>query len=148
MSNNNNPTETDLAIAAINNSISVINSLASKVHNIVYDSTLNKTKIYGHTNFEELNVLGSPVALASQIPDITGKANVSHTHKTDDITRDITTINEEEEEVTDEEEQELEDEEIEEDNFDDTDESDYDDETNEELKDLVVIDEDELELEQ
>ena len=38
--------------------------------------------------------------------------------------------------------------EIEEDNFDDTDESDYDDDTNEELKDLVVIDEDELELEQ
>ncbi len=37
--------------------------------------------------------------------------------------------------------------EIEEDNYDDTDESDYDDETNEELKDLVVIDEDELELE-
>ena len=35
-----------------------------------------------------------------------------------------------------------------EDSYDDTDESDYDDETNEELKDLVVIDEDELELEQ
>ena len=35
-----------------------------------------------------------------------------------------------------------------EDSYDDTDESDYDDETNEELKDLVIIDEDELELEQ
>ena len=34
-----------------------------------------------------------------------------------------------------------------EDSYDDTDESDYDDETNEELKDLVIIDEDELELE-
>ena len=52
---------------------------------------------------------------------------------------------EEDEEETDEEEVE---EEIEEDNFDDTDDTDYDDETNEELKDLVVIDEDELELEQ
>ena len=35
-----------------------------------------------------------------------------------------------------------------EDSYDDTDESDYDDETNEELKDLVIIDEDVLELEQ
>ena len=35
-----------------------------------------------------------------------------------------------------------------EDSYDDTDESDYDDETNDELKDLVIIDEDELELEQ
>ena len=47
-----------------------------------------------------------------------------------------------------EEEEELDEEEIEEDSFDDTDESDYDDDTNEELKDLVVIDEDELELEE
>ncbi len=35
----------------------------------------------------------------------------------------------------------------EEDNYDDADDEDYDDDTNEELKDLVVIDEDELELE-
>ncbi len=37
---------------------------------------------------------------------------------------------------------------LEEDDYDDTDEEDYDDDTNEELKDLVVIDEDELELEE
>lgn len=35
-----------------------------------------------------------------------------------------------------------------EDNYDDNDDEDYDEDTNEELKDLVVIDEDELELEQ
>ena len=34
------------------------------------------------------------------ISALAGKANTSHTHKTDDITRDITTVNEEEEEVT------------------------------------------------
>ena len=93
-------TATDAAIAAINNSVSVIQELANRTANIVYDSTNNKTKIYGHTNFEELNVLGSPVALQSQLPDMTTKANVVHEHKTDDITRDITTtiVNEEEEE--------------------------------------------------
>lgn len=52
---------------------------------------------------------------------------------------------EDEEEDTETEKEEIE--EIEEDDYDDTD-SDYDDDTNEELKDLVVIDEDELELEQ
>lgn len=36
----------------------------------------------------------------------------------------------------------------EEDAYDDTDDTDYDDDTSEELKDLVIIDEDELELEQ
>lgn len=52
---------------------------------------------------------------------------------------------EDEEEETETEKEEIE--EIEEDDYDDTD-SDYDDDANEELKDLVVIDEDELELEQ
>ena len=82
-------TATDLAISAINNSISVMQSLVSKTRNIVYDSTLNKTKVYGHTNFEELNVLGNAVSLNG------------HTHKTNDITRDITetVLNNEEEEV-------------------------------------------------
>ena len=82
-------TATDLAISAINNSISVMQSLVSKTRNIVYDSTLNKTKVYGHTNFEELNVLGNAVSLNG------------HTHKTNDITRDITetVLNDEEEEV-------------------------------------------------
>ena len=46
-------------------------------------------------------------------------------------------------------EEKLEDIQDSEDNYDDTDDdSDYDDDANEELKDLVVIDEDELELEQ
>ena len=45
-------------------------------------------------------------------------------------------------------EAELEEDELDEDSYDDTEETDYDDETNEELKDLVVIDEDELELEE
>ena len=80
MSQNNSPSETDLVVAAINNSINVINDLASKAHNIVYDSTLNKTKIYGHTNFEELNVLGKPVALQEQLPDMSTKADVGHNH--------------------------------------------------------------------
>ena len=93
----NNPTDTDVAIAAINNSISVINSVAARVSNIVYDSTTNKTKVYGHTNFEELNVLGSPVALQSQL---TTKANVSHTHDIDDV---ILTYEEEEDIINEEE---------------------------------------------
>lgn len=58
---------------------------------------------------------------------------------------------EEDEEEPEEKEEETEDEEddsLSEDSYDDTDDTDYDDETNEELKDLVIIDEDELELEQ
>ena len=54
---------------------------------------------------------------------------------------------EEDEDEVEESQDELEDDSLE-DNFDDTDDDDYDEETNEELKDLVVIDEDELELEQ
>ena len=77
-----------------------------------------------------------------------GKWDLRSNHTSDKIVKVADEDDEDEDEVSDEEEQELEDEEIEEDNFDDTDESDYDDETNEELKDLVVIDEDELELEQ
>ena len=77
-----------------------------------------------------------------------GKWDLRSNHTSDKIVKIADEDDEDEDEESDEEEQELEDEEIEEDNFDDTDESDYDDETNEELKDLVVIDEDELELEQ
>ena len=77
-----------------------------------------------------------------------GKWDLRSNHTSDKIVKIADEDDEEEDEESDEEEQELEDEEIEEDNFDDTDESDYDDETNEELKDLVVIDEAELELEQ
>lgn len=64
-------------------------------------------------------------------------------HTSDKVVK-ITDDEDEEEEET-EKEEEIE--EVEEDNYDDTSE-DYDEDTNEELKDLVVIDEDELELEQ
>ena len=53
-----------------------------------------------------------------------------------------------EEDEEEDEEEKPEEEAIEEDNFDDTEDDDYDDSANEELKDLVVIDEDELELEE
>jgi len=54
----------------------------------------------------------------------------------------------EDDEEEDDEEQEEQEETIEEDSYDDNDNEEYDESTNEELKDLVVIDEDELELEQ
>lgn len=61
----------------------------------------------------------------------------------------VVKIQEEDDEEDDEESKEEQEEEpIEEDNFDDTEDEEYDEATNEELKDLVVIDEDELELEQ
>ena len=76
-----------------------------------------------------------------------GKWDLRSNHTSDKVVKIIS--DDEDEEDEDEEESELkEDDEIDEDNFDDTDESDYDDDTNEELKDLVVIDEDELELEE
>ena len=53
-----------------------------------------------------------------------------------------------EEDDEEDEKEEQEEEPIEEDSYDDTDNEEYDEATNEELKDLVVIDEDELELEQ
>ena len=56
------------------------------------------------------------------------------------------TEEDEDEEVEEEKEEETEDVSLE-DSYDDTDEDDYDEDANEELKDLVVIDEDELELE-
>ena len=67
-------------------------------------------------------------------------------HNSDKIAK--VTDEEDEEESEEKENEEDEDEELSEDSYDDIDESDYDDETNEELKDLVIIDEDELELEQ
>lgn len=73
-----------------------------------------------------------------------GKWDLRTNHTSDKVIR-ISDDEEDEEEEEDLDQQEKEDE-IEEDSFDDTDEE-YDD-TNEDLKDLVVIDEDELELEQ
>ena len=60
-------------------------------------------------------------------------------------------VTDEEDEEIDENKEELdnlEEEEGDEDSYDDTDDDEYDDGANEELKDLVIIDEDELELEQ
>ena len=77
-----------------------------------------------------------------------GKWDLRSNHTSDKVIKVSDEDDEEESDEENEDEEDLEEEEIEEDSFDDTDESDYDDETNEELKDLVVIDEDELELEE
>lgn len=74
-----------------------------------------------------------------------GKWDLRNKHTSDKV---IKVSNEEDEDEEDEEEPTNQADEIEEDNYDDTDDEEYDDETNEELKDLVVIDEDELELEE
>ena len=75
-----------------------------------------------------------------------GKWDLRSNHTSDKVIK-ITTEDDDEEEET--EEEKLEDIQDSEDNYDDTDDdSNYDDDANEELKDLVVIDEDELELEQ
>lgn len=76
-----------------------------------------------------------------------GKWDLRSNHTSDKVIK-VSDEDDEEESEENETEEELEEDELEEDSFDDTDESDYDDETNEELKDLVVIDEDELELEE
>ena len=73
-----------------------------------------------------------------------GKWDLRRRHTSDKVAK-IT--DEDEEDDTDSEPEKEEVEEMEEDNYDDTEEE-YDEDTNEELKDLVVIDEDELELEQ
>ena len=69
-------------------------------------------------------------------------------HHTSDKIAKITEEDDEEDEEESEENKEDLDSSIEEDSYDDTDDDDYNDDTSEELKDLVVIDEDELELEQ
>ena len=95
MSEEETLTETEEAINAINHSIKMMKKITSKTHNIDYDEVANKTKIYGHTNFEEVNIYGKPVALKEDLLSI----------KTDTISRDIKNVvtNEttgEEEEVT------------------------------------------------
>lgn len=76
-----------------------------------------------------------------------GTWDLRNRHTSDKV---VKVADEEDEEDIEEKENEEdeEDDSLAEDSYDDTDESDYDDETNEELKDLVIIDEDELELEQ
>ena len=100
MSNEEELQLASVAVAGLNNVVNMVQGISSNVRNIRYTPQTNTTTYYGHTNFEELKVNNNNVALTSQIPDITGKANVQHVHKTDDITRDITTtiINEEEKE--------------------------------------------------
>ena len=75
-----------------------------------------------------------------------GKWDLRSNHTSDKVLK--VADEEDEEELEEEDEEDKEDDSIEEDNFDDTDDDDYDEDANEELKDLVVIDEDELELEQ
>ena len=79
-----------------------------------------------------------------------GKWDLRVNHTSDKIIKVSDDEDEEEEEEEDFEEKQDEDDldSLDEDNYDDTDEDTYDDDTNEELKDLVIIDEDELELEQ
>lgn len=60
----------------------------------------------------------------------------------------IIKVSEEDDDEEDTEDNEEPEDESTEDSYDDIDDEDYDEDTNEELKDLVVIDEDELELEQ
>ncbi len=74
-----------------------------------------------------------------------GKWDLRNRHTSDKIVK-VATDDEDEEDEEDETPSQVE--EIDEDNYDDTDDEDYDEDTNEELKDLVVIDEDELELEE
>ena len=75
-----------------------------------------------------------------------GKWDLRSRHTSDKVVK-VTDEDEEEEDNDSDKEQEEAVEEIEEDSYDDTDEE-YDESATEELKDLVVIDEDELELEQ
>lgn len=70
-------------------------------------------------------------------------------HTSDKVVKVTDDDDDEEVEIKEDEDDEDEDDEsLSEDSYDDTDDTDYDDDTNEELKDLVIIDEDELELEQ
>jgi len=77
-----------------------------------------------------------------------GKWDLRSNHTSDKVIKVSDEDDDEEIDEENEEEKEEDIDEIEEDNVDDTDETDYDDDTNEELKDLVIIDEDELELEE
>ena len=76
-----------------------------------------------------------------------GKWDLRSNHTSDKVIKVSDEDDEEEEEISEDDEEKQEEEEDEEDSFDDTEDEEYDEDTNEELKDLVVIDEDELELE-
>ena len=74
-----------------------------------------------------------------------GTWDLRNRQKSDKVLKVVSDEEDEEDEEAQEKQEEMD---IEEDNFDDKEEEEYDEETNEELKDLVIIDEDELELEQ
>ena len=76
-----------------------------------------------------------------------GTWDLRNRQKSDKIIKVIEEDEDEEEEEELEEKQDEEDLDDETDSYDDKEEEEYDEETNEELKDLVIIDEDELELE-
>lgn len=77
-----------------------------------------------------------------------GKWDLRVNHTSDKVVKVVQDDDEdEEEEIEDKDEDDESNEDEEEDSYDDKEDDVYDDETNEELKDLVVIDEDELELE-
>lgn len=75
-----------------------------------------------------------------------GTWDLRNRHTSDKVVK-IADEDDEEEEIQ-EEDEDKDEEEIEEDDFDDTEPEDYDEDTNEELKDLVILDEEDLELEQ
>ncbi|MDD5888169.1 MAG: DNA-directed RNA polymerase subunit delta [bacterium] len=77
-----------------------------------------------------------------------GTWDLRNRHTSDKVVKITDEEDEEENETKDEEQEEDSDDTLAEDSYDDTDDTDYDDDANEELKDLVIIDEDELELEQ
>lgn len=79
---------------------------------------------------------------------IDGKWDLRINHTSDKVIKLVVEDDDEEETEENENDQEDENNDDDEDNYDDTEDNDYDDETNEELKDLVVIDENELELEE
>ena len=80
-----------------------------------------------------------------------GTVDLRERHTSDKIVK-VTDVDDdeddEEEETSEDDDLDTEDDEDDEDNYDDTEAEDYDEDTNEELKDLVILDEDELELEQ
>ena len=77
-----------------------------------------------------------------------GTWDLRNRHTSDKVVKITEEDDEDEAEIKEDEDEEEDDDTLLEDSYDDTDDTDYDDETNEELKDLVIIDEDELELEQ
>ena len=103
-------TQSDLSILE-QQLISIINTKANLIHThvitditdySVYDDS-NCAKLDANNTFTGNNTFSENIS-APNITTITNtlatKANTIHTHKTNDISRDITTINEEEEEIT------------------------------------------------